>query len=56
MSELRGKHENDQILNSLAIQWLELSAFTAKGSSSVPGQGKISYLPVLANVLLQEQL
>ena len=25
--------------NSLAIQWLELRAFTAKGTSSIPGQG-----------------
>ena len=25
--------------NSLAVQWLRLHAFTAKGMSSIPGQG-----------------
>ena len=26
--------------NSLAVHWLELQAFTTKGTGSVPGQGK----------------
>ena len=30
---------NGALGNSLAVQWLELCTFTAKGLSSIPGQG-----------------
>ena len=37
----RGKYGDEKLMsrNSLAVQWLGLHAFTAKGPSSIPGWG-----------------
>ena len=37
--------------NSLVVQWLGLSAFTAVGPGSIPGQGTRISLNVLLNIL-----
>ena len=38
-TELPELFKNTKIGNSLAVQWLGLCAFTAKGLGSIPGQG-----------------
>ena len=37
--------------NSLVVQWLGLSAFTAVGPGSIPGKGTRISLNVLLNIL-----
>ena len=39
--------------NSLAVQWLGLSTFTAKDTGSIPGQGQAAQQPKRNNTVLE---